>query len=97
MINALKEPFDPKLITMKLSMHLNGGKAFNKSIYTIAYKGLDLGEAVTGREGKERVSLMIIDGKEFDMLNAQSKVDAVIAAKEMWLRHMEKGTPDAED
>ncbi len=78
-------PFEAEKVTMSFTTHLNGGRAFNKSLYSVKYDGIEIGTAVKGRDGDKGVFIFSINGEEYDMTTPLGKEKATIAIKDRFV------------
>jgi len=81
--------FDKTKVTMRHVLHLNGGRAFNKTTFAVEYDGHEIGIAQKGREGDETIFNVKIDETVYDMKTEQEK--AVLAIKDKFLQLKQAG------
>ena len=84
-------PFDEKKVTMNQTLHLNGGRAFNKTQYAIKYDGVEIGHAVKGREGDKGVFTCWVNEQEYDMTTSEGQAAAKVAIKDKFVELFKTG------
>lgn len=90
-MNKALPPFDEKKVTMSSTMHLNGGRAFNKTQYSVKYDGIEIGHAVKGREGDKGVFTFWINEQEYDMTTTEGAQNAKVAIKDKFVEMFKTG------